>query len=272
MKFLIFSLVNFSIVSAVTFNCTFQDTSIGSYTCYAILSNIDESDELTAVYGNHQAGKSNNDVDALWIENNQALTFMPRKMEIFFPNLTANFFYQTRIASLNGDELNPFPNYVYFGIRQNPTFERIPGELFANTRNLKRVWLLENNIKHVGEGLLDGLDLEWAYFQDNYCVNRNAANSVQLPALIEHLRNNCTDIEITTSTTEITTTVPETITTTTQEPSCGDLNEVVCHLQEQNEILMAQNEELEEKVKILDKKLDLVLEGILELSTRPCGV
>jgi hypothetical protein len=267
------------------------------------LGNLDEI-ELTAVYGMHQADKTNSDVKGLGIHNQPNLTFFPKRMENFFPGLIAFNFGNTRISTLNGDELNPFPNFIEFQISSNPVLERIPGNLFSQTKNLTGVYLRNNNIKHVGEGLLNGLNLTHTYFQNNYCINQNAFNTTQLAALIETLNNNCTDSETTTTTTSFWTQP------TTPEPSCGDTNEVVCNIQDQNvnlelkvdqlvqdneelktdvlrlvtknEQLAADNEELKLKVENLtndvenlqtemNEKFEQVLEGILELSTRPCG-
>ena len=89
---------------------------------------------------------------------------------------------------------------------------------------------------------------------------------------------------------------PTTLSTTTEELTCGDSNEIICDLQEQNQALMAMNAEMKEEINELrvemgekfaelsdensqlsqenaeiKQKLDEVLEAVLELSTRPCG-
>ena len=112
--------------------------------------------------------------------------------------------------------------------------------------------------------------------------------------MIANLRTNCTDIEEPSSTTTQITTIP------TEEPSCGDINDVICNLEEQNQILMQQNSEIklqvedmsgtindlvEKNAEMSEKLVELseensqikqmlneVLEGILELSTRPCRI
>lgn len=90
------------------------------------------------------------------------------------------------------------------------------------------------------------------------------------------MRTNCTDIDDTT-TTPI---------TTTEELSCGNSDEIICDLQGQikelkdevTEIKSINNEmigklaELSQENAQIKRKLDEVLEGILELTTRPCGI
>lgn len=204
---------------------------------------------VTAVTGTHLTGMSNSDVKGLRIDAD--ITFIPRRIEDFFPNLVILDFEASDIDSLVGDELDPFPGLVFFAIFKSRALERIPGNLFSQTRNLKELWLDQNNIKYVGEGLLDGLQyLGWADFADNYCVNINAHYPSQFPALIETLQNNCTDVDYVPppSPPSATTSVPlntPTQPTTPEPPSsspCGNTNEVICSLQEENQILIENSE------------------------------
>lgn len=312
MKFL-FLLLTFTPSSlAIVLNCTFQlaifDQLPQSYSCYEpILSNIGQSEQITAVFGNHLSGHTNDDVDLLWINNVHSLTYFPRGAENFFRNLKAIGIRNSNIENLIGDELDHFEKLVWFVLNYN-LFERVPGDFFSGTPNLRALWLNNNRIKHVGESLLNSLQfLNYTNFYENYCINEAATSFEQMPRLIENLSNNCTDFELTTA--ESTTT-----TTTTEYPSCGNSNEIICNLQEQNEILIQKNEELNFKIdemslnleevvnsnnqmnqimqemtmqneamnqKLIQlsqennqikKMLDDVLEGILELSTRPCAV
>ena len=271
MKSLIFILSIISTVRAVTFNCEFRFVeSLNLFSTYScddpIVSNVNESENLTAVSGTHMSGKTNNDVKGLFINHVPHLTFIPRGIENFFPNLQALGSFNTSISTLNGDELEPFTNLYWFRFVNIHGFERVPGNLFSSNPSMRHVDFSNNNIKHVGENFLNNnTNMIRLEFDNNYCVNQSAKYT-SIPPLIDHLRTNCTDIEV-----------------TTEEPSCGDFNEIICELQEQNLILMAKNEEMKEEIQVLntkvdemstnmDKKLDEVLEGILELSTRPCGI
>lgn len=309
MKFNIFLLAIISTGCAFNLNCTFRMSAIqllpSVYSCYKFsVSNVNESETLTAVYGTHMEGKSIDDVGFLWLDNAHDFTIFPRGIENFFHNLVALGVRYGNISSLIGDELMPFGNLTWFVLNNNMV-ERIPGNFFASTPLVHSVWFNNNNIKHVGDNLLDSLSqLGYASFEVNYCVDKIASTSGEVPFLIEHLRNNCSDIE---TTSESTSTTIETITTTsTQEPSC-DINEIICILEEQNQILLQQNSEikiqveaLETKNEQIDAKIDALLEksnqmdeklkeisqensqmkimlnevfeAIVELSTRPCWV
>jgi hypothetical protein len=266
MKSFILFFAIFASISAVTFDCIFYTRDFGTagpqYTCYnPSLGSVYDSEELTDVFGTHEADKSNSDVTGLWVQNYAALTFYPRGIQNFFPNLKAIFFYNNNIRSLSGDELSTYQDLLLFGISINRFLERLPGNLFAQNSQVKELWMYENGIKYAGSGLLDGLqNLTSALFENNYCINLRAQNAEEVQEIIETLRNNCTDIE--------TTTIPS---------SCGDTNEIVCQLQEQNQILIANNEEMNGKLDVLSEEnsqikllLEEVLEGISELQNRPC--
>jgi chromosome segregation ATPase len=139
-----------------------------------------------------------------------------------------------------------------------------------------------NKIQHVGEGLLDGLqNLYSAIFENEVCIYKNANNPSEIPALIEALRQNCTDIETTT-------------TTTISPPRCdiNDFEDFACRLDEEIENLRDENENLKENVENLTENVEnlnqqnqemreklenqaevlLQLEQmVIELYSRPCA-
>lgn len=304
MKSLILIFAIISATNAITFNCTFQfvaTTNLPStYTCNnAIVSNVEDGAYLRGVYGQHESGKSDSDVKYLFILHVTHLAVFPRGIENFFPNLEAIYIGNSSITSLSGDELEPFGNLFWLSFSRNADFERIPGNLFNSNPLMRHIQFYDNNIKHVGVNLFSSLtNLIFLDFRFNYCVHKWVSNNTaEIQVLINHLSTNCTDIEITTTTTPLTTTLSTTpMTTTTEQSSCGDTNEIICDLQEQNQILIETNAEMKEEIMNLNskiddmstsmeekfnelsqenaqmkQKLDEVLEGILELSTRPCG-
>lgn len=296
MKLPIFILAIISTAHAVIFDCFFTHLTTvnlsSTYSCYQpSLANINESEYLTAVYGQHSIGKSNVDVKGLIIDDIISLTYFPKSIEAFFPNLVAIRIRDTGIRALSGHELDPWVDLFWFKFQHNRNVVRLPPNLFDSTPQLKYIDFYNNNIKHVGEDVFSSLtNITLMDFRYNHCVNQLANNPVQFQALINHLRTNCTDID------DSTTTQSTTI-STTEEPSCGNSDEIICNLQVQNEALMAMN--LEMKVEInelriemgdklaelsnqnsqlsqenveIKQKLDEVIAGILELSTRPCNI
>lgn len=282
----IFLLALISLTNAVTFSCVFMmksDLNIESvYTCIAEVSNFNETDQLTEVTGRHQIGQSNDDVLRLWIVGERILTFFPKGIENFFQNLIAINFQDSGIRNVIGDEFRHFPNLIRLNMNSNTLLQRIPGNLFEYNPLLIHVDFNGCAIQNVGENLFDGIaDLVYLDFRNNVCISQFATDTAGIRSLIANLRTACPDDQTTTPTT--TTTVSST--TSTEGPSCGDANEVICQLKEQNEILMEQNAELKEEINAANEKIDEmqeelsemkkimneVLEGIIELSTRPCG-
>lgn len=255
-KILILSLILISTASALTFTCLFRMRTIYSllyYTCdEPKISGINESENLTEVYGNHMTGKSNSDVTFLWIYRPQNLTFFPKNIEKFFPNLVSIIFTYTDIVSFIGDEFRAFPELFYVTLSNNKKLERIPGNLFEFNPLINDTRFHDCNLKYIGEGLFDGLKkLKFLDVLFNDCVDGFADNyPTKMAKILETIRNNCTDIYSTTS-------------TTTEAPSCSrDLNEIICNIQEQNRVLLQENVEIK-------KNLNEVRELIVELASRP---
>lgn len=207
---------------------------------------------------------------------NLNLGVIPKGLSNIFPNMTALLFYYCPVTHLFGDELEEYTKLEILMI-QYFNIIRVPPEIFTYNPNMKFVGFYNNEIQHVGHGLLEHLRfLVRADFRGNICVNMKAFVAQEIPALIEHMRNNCTDIETTTTLRTTTTTLP---TTTTPPPRCiiEDLDDFVCGLDEEIEILRERNENLENQVEILTRNSESQAEELRslaarldELEQRPC--
>lgn len=236
MKSLILIFALLSVTRAVIFDCSFimrDDSQLSlTYSCnHPTLLEMYESETVTAVYGTHMSGKSNADVRLLRINGIPTLPYFPRGIENFFPNLNAIGISNGNIASLQGNELDPFRNLTWFVLDGHSPLQRIPGNLFANTPLLTSIWLYGNKIKQVGENLFNNLpQLRYANFFYNYCINR-AEYIGKLPELIENIRTQC--------------------------PSCPNMSELVCTLNDQNQVLMQQNTGIKNHVEdVANKNLE----------------
>lgn len=259
MKFLAL-LTLISTTTAITIDCHFSYDhdwhEIGQvYTCE--VTSIDFSGNLThitAYNGIHVPGNSSTDVRAFYFGTlcpQFNLTFIPKGFLQFFPNFNMLEFNTCSIESLNGDELEEYPNLERF-VLLHSNIQRIPGNLFEFNQNLKYVWF-GFKITRVGEGLLDDLGrLEQAYFWDNSCINQTALSAAEVPELIENLRVNCPDVqptipgEFTTnegmaSSTEGISSTTEGMTTVTSQINCeiDNLEIYVCGLS--NEVNLWEN-------------------------------
>jgi outer membrane murein-binding lipoprotein Lpp len=244
MIFLTFLLAIVSASSALTINCTFGTESSSdpylpvTYACSSSkIAGIEESENITAIYGTHQSGKTNDDVLYLELSDIANLKFVPRGIERFFPNLFALNFAYNNITNLRGDELQPLQNLSWIRFGNNRHLEKIPGDLLANKPMMTTVCFFSNAVKNVSSRFIDSLatlqNVDHIDFRSNDCINQIARNSSQLTTLISNLRENCEFIEL------------------PPPPSCDDINSVICNVEEQNRKLVDQNEEMLNEVDLL---------------------
>jgi FtsZ-binding cell division protein ZapB len=272
-----------STVNSIEIGCHFSYDhdwhEIGQvYTCEVISMDFsDNPTHITGYSGDHVLGNSAVDVKAFYFGTSCPqfnLTIVPKGFLNFFPNFNMLEFNTCSINSLNGDELEDYPNLERFVIVHS-NVQRIPGNLFEFNKNLKYIWF-GFQITRVGDGLLEDLGkLEQAYFWDNLCINQTALSAAEVPKLIEGLRENCPDVDPTTegsSTTEGVTTTSNYINLTTTEgmttqPYCEfyDLELFVCGLSEEIYSWNVNNEELKEQINYLSDENQNLKEIVEEL-------
>lgn len=239
MKNLIFLLAIISSSQAVTLHCNFTDTvQINlpfAYTCYMpIVTITNHTEYLTEVTGDHIFGRSNEDVDLLYILHAVDLTFVPRGIENHFPNLIGIYIRECGVKTLRGDELHPFADMEWVSFRLNPNLQRIPGNFFEQTPKVHTIFFYDNDIRHVGENLLDSLEnLRYVNFVWNYCIDMVGNGTAQIQLVIDALKRDCEDI----------------IETTTPRPICGAFEDIICEIQGQNHKIIGSNEEILDDLK-----------------------
>lgn len=266
MKVLIFFVALISSSYSVIFNCGFSQstyTDIGTrYTCRALNPLDVNVADLTEVRGTHLINRNNSHVQALVIESCTNLTYIPKKMHKFFPDLIMMQFTSCRIV-INGGELNQFPNLESFSMAGNQLV-RIPGNFFNPTPKIRFLNFATNQLQHVGDNLLEPLlHIRSANFAANPCVNHGTTNS-SVHCLVGLFRLQCPDIETPAS--------PNGLTTTTITPESCDMYESVCYLKEQNDILKEMVSNVVDQNAKLKTKLNEVKEllaQVLSLLPRP---
>lgn len=186
------------ICRALDFNCNFTIKwydFVGNnvYECSASLP-LDTKNiaEVRSVSGTHLSGKTNLDVVALRI-NNQNLELFPINIEEFFPNLKVLQLYGNSISEVKNTHLTPFPNLVYLNLYTNK-ISSLDGNLLDGLPSLRYVSFERNRLTHVGHDLIlpkDGL----VFFDANPCINVRASTPDGIAALRFNLLINCTLIE-----------------------------------------------------------------------------
>lgn len=207
---LIFILTLFVLpINSIYLDCTFYDkffvkpTGDYMYGCMARPLDVAiNSTHITGVGGEHVQGSSAHDV--LFVKFgrgnclNANITAVPKGFLNFFPNLIGLSFDSCDINTLRGDELNDYPNLEEWGLTQSK-LERIPGSFFTNTPKLTTLNFDSNKLRIVDENLFNNLNnLLFVRFRSNPCINREALTPEEVPALLQEIRMNCKDSEIST--------------------------------------------------------------------------
>jgi hypothetical protein len=186
-----------SSASGIYINCKFKDDTwsvIGKvYTCNVLSTDFsDNSTHITGVKGTHLSGKSNADVKViefgLSYKCPENLHKIPKGFSNYFPNFIGLWLSGCQISTLNGDELDEYPNLQYY-VHILSDLTSIPGNFFKSTPNMKNINFANNKIQNVGANLLDHLkNLQAVSFHGNSCINNYVYYASQVPALIEELR------------------------------------------------------------------------------------
>lgn len=143
---------------------------------------------LTEVRGDHMDGKSNFDVEALFVRDHVS-NHMTRHIERFFPNLKSLTWVESNLLRISSLDLIAFPNLADFTIWISP-LTYIEGNLFNYTPRLRHVGFFANSLRYVGDGLLDNLmELSRADFRSNPCIDMLADTPQQIELLKLQLRN-----------------------------------------------------------------------------------
>jgi len=178
-------------------NCTFGSVSvvtIGSvYQCNAnsITIDVENKESITAVSGTHQSGRTNENVQALWILS-KGMEYFPVNIAQFFPNIKAIYFGNNLISDINNQHLFPLPGLVFLNIREN-RITSLPSNLFSGL-SMRMVSFDSNNIKYVGnEFILPNTSPTDGYFNflNNPCISRQASTPGDITALRKSLLENC---------------------------------------------------------------------------------
>lgn len=195
MKSLFIVFILFASTSALTFTCEYKEVewfAIGlNYQCQTEPFNVDSSQYVTSISGEHLPDKTNDDVIAIHIANCTNLAYIPKGLLEVFPNLIGIYLDACGILSLTGTELNEYPQLRLFALELS-SLDYVPGNLFAQTPDMVLVSFADNKINGIGWNLLSNLNkLSEAYFENNICTNKNAGTIEEIPELIETLNSDC---------------------------------------------------------------------------------
>lgn len=160
------------------------------YTCVHRILAIGSTDTVEGVLEKHLPGKLNTDVEAFFVHD-QPLTFVPKNIITFFPNIVAISLNSTGLENLSIDDLEDFPSLKNLHVNYNK-LETLPSNLFRHNSKLETILIWNNNLRHVGFNLIDHLTkLKAAQIMNSPCINFSAENSVALTELSYKLSVYC---------------------------------------------------------------------------------
>lgn len=165
------------------------------YTCQPNVHASESGSVLEDVRGNHLEVMSNRDVYSLYIFR-QDLTFIPKDIGKFFPNLKGIYYQNSNLSTISSDDLKPFTQLLAFEVYLG-NLVSLDGNLFQHNINLQYISFSSNKIEHIGHNLLGGLNqLQMADFSRNICVSMYASGSEEIRELKEQLPILCPPNEV----------------------------------------------------------------------------
>lgn len=187
---------------SVVFHCNYQ--SVGwvqveiRYTCLVTEIVDDGIEHVVDMKGNHTE-LSNKFVQAFSVQEMPGLERIPRNIEEFFSNIVLLLWYAGSLTAITTEDLKPFPDLMVLYVSANKIVS-IDANLFEHTPKIQRLQFEENQIQHVGQGALDGLEgLVYANFEANPCINTLAKTPDQVKALKLQLTTKCPPLNVTTT-------------------------------------------------------------------------
>lgn len=184
-------------VDSVTFECDFRMAGVplvalgDVYLCIPnVVIDDDDSGVLESVTGEHLEEKTNDDVLLLNIFQHN-MSFVPKNIIDFFPNLKGINWHDSDLAAISAEDLKPFPQLKYLGIRFTP-LKTLDSDLFQYTPNLQYITFAGSKIHHVGANLVTNLkDLKILDFTNCECIHKMAKTEEQVAELNELLPIKC---------------------------------------------------------------------------------
>lgn len=146
------------------------------YTCTARVIFVGDAREVSDVTENHMEGRNNSDVKGLLIYN-QNITFTPRNIHLFFPNVVAFSLFNNTIEEITPVALGGLHKLRYFNFLYNH-LQVVESDLFDESPLLEWIDFGYNPIRHVAHNVFKHLNLlENLNFTLTTCISQSAVGS-----------------------------------------------------------------------------------------------
>lgn len=167
-------------LSVGVIECLYENTFWGRlndhYTCN-VQNDLNiatlEDAVITSVTGSHMNGRTNNDVDSIYIKYKNVKHF-PKNLEKIFKNLRIISITNSNLMTIYQSDLKPFPELVRL-ILSNNNIEALEEGLFDFNTQLEMIYISSNQISKIHPNVFDHLTkLEFLELSENVCINMRA--------------------------------------------------------------------------------------------------
>lgn len=157
------------------------------YSCDARFIQLDNSQVITDVTQNHQAGKNNSDVLGLWGAF-QNLKFIPLRIAHFFPNLEALFMGYNEIEFVTREQLSGLRKLKQFDVPVN-RISAVDSFIFVDNPHMTWISFYLNPLRNVGAHAFSNLPfLRSLALPNATCIDGRVDNDpTAIPNLIHEL-------------------------------------------------------------------------------------
>ncbi|KAL7030075.1 hypothetical protein ACKWTF_006503 [Chironomus riparius] len=155
---LIIVVFNIDLSHQLTLQCDFkvETTYLGTkYGCLVKgLTTTLKDRKIIKIVGNHQIGKSNDDVKLLFMKF-QNVPYLPQNVAEFFPNLETFYVMKSNVQHLITGDLVGLDDLIHFDVSHNP-IESIKSNFFENKTKLTKISFHDCHLKKIEKGAFDG--------------------------------------------------------------------------------------------------------------------
>ena len=168
------------------------------YTCSVISVAVkNPCAEIEAIHGNHRKGKTDADIRQIYFQKD-ILNFIPKGVNIFFPNLTILDMGNCRLKEICRKDLTGLDHLEHLLLSKN-RLTSLPDDLFMNTKKLIRISFFANEIEFMSSNLFKPIiknKFEFVDFQKNAKIDafyrpRVPGSETSINDLLQIIDSNC---------------------------------------------------------------------------------
>lgn len=182
------SLLTIKLSSGLVLECNFAIHEHGwgkFYTCHALNLVVTKEDRIiTEIKGQHMYGKSNDDIEELYVHHGDC-AMLPLNLGAFFKNLNIFYVKASQLKELTSEDLKGLNKLKVFDVSHN-LIERLEKGIFDGHSSIEKISFVDNELNFIDKHAFDSLvNLEGVHFQSNRCIDFHGYHKDILSKLID---------------------------------------------------------------------------------------